>query len=58
LDFRSHNTLLFMASLMDGIFYLNHLNIAPVIPLIRKGLFLHQYQIDHQFVRQVMEVFS
>jgi sugar phosphate permease len=42
---RHRNTILLMSWLMYGLFYLNRLNIAPVIPLIREDLGLSYTQI-------------
>ena len=38
MESRHRNTILLMSWLMYGLFYLNRLNIAPVIPLIREDL--------------------
>ncbi len=42
---RDRNTILLMSWLMYGLFYLNRLNISPVIPLIRQDLGLSYTQI-------------
>jgi sugar phosphate permease len=42
---RSRNTILLMSWLMYGLFYLNRVNIAPVIPLIREDIGLSYTQI-------------
>ncbi len=42
---RHRNTILLMSWLMYGLFYLNRVNIAPVIPLMREDLGLSYNQI-------------
>jgi len=42
---KNRNTILLMSWLMYGLFYLNRLNISPIIPLIRQDLGFSYTQI-------------